>query len=96
VDDGRGCGRGEQAQQSIVERLSGAGSAQLLIGDCGLQADVRRVIKEFSERESHLDGLVCNAGACAPSFHCEDVTRLKVICDVDLLGLRLTVPLTPC
>jgi NADP-dependent 3-hydroxy acid dehydrogenase YdfG len=36
---------------------------QLLVGDCGLQADMRRVMLEFSSREQRLDGLVCNAGA---------------------------------
>ena len=66
--DGCRCRRGEQAQESIIERVSGAGKVELLIGDCGLQADVRRVMEEFSGRESRLDGLVCNAGACAPSY----------------------------
>ena len=35
----------------------------ILIGDCGLEEDVRRVWREFEQLSNRLDCLICNAGA---------------------------------
>ncbi|CAJ1338249.1 unnamed protein product, partial [Effrenium voratum] len=35
----------------------------LLVADCGLASDVRRVAAELREKESGINCLVCNAGA---------------------------------
>lgn len=35
----------------------------ILVGDCGLEEDVRRVWMEFEQMSSRLDCLICNAGA---------------------------------
>lgn len=53
--------RGQQAKEAIEEK-TGSTTVNLLIGDCGLQKDVRRVMNEFGSREKELDALVCNAG----------------------------------
>lgn len=55
-------GRGEKAKAEIVEKTRNE-NVNVLLGDCGLQKDVRRVMTEFGSKEKRLDGLVCNAGA---------------------------------
>eukprot|EP00240_Pyramimonas_obovata_P005529 CAMPEP_0118953750 /NCGR_PEP_ID=MMETSP1169-20130426/57110_1 /TAXON_ID=36882 /ORGANISM="Pyramimonas obovata, Strain CCMP722" /LENGTH=328 /DNA_ID=CAMNT_0006901283 /DNA_START=81 /DNA_END=1064 /DNA_ORIENTATION=- len=54
--------RAEKAKDHIVERTSNK-NVNVLLGDCGLQRDVRRIFEEFGRKEQRLDGLVCNAGA---------------------------------
>lgn len=54
--------RGQMARKEIVE-VSGNANVHLLVGDCGVSADMRRVAHELALREEKLDGLVCNAGA---------------------------------
>ena len=53
--------RGQQAKEDIEEKTRST-SINLLIGDCGLQSDVRRVMQEFGTKEKKLDAIVCNAG----------------------------------
>lgn len=50
----------------LEERLSkktGSDKVHLVVGDCGVAADIRRVAKEIQEREKSLNCLLCNAGA---------------------------------
>jgi len=54
--------RGEAARQAILKTFPAA-DARLVIADCGLGADVRRVVADLQSTESRLDGVVCNAGA---------------------------------
>lgn len=54
--------RGEKARQEIADK-TGSSNLHLLIGDCGVKADVRRIAQEIRGRESNLDCLLCNAGA---------------------------------
>lgn len=59
--------RAETARNELVQEV-GHERLFVLIGDCGLEADVRRCWDEFcehrvSEGGLRLDGLVCNAGA---------------------------------
>jgi len=54
--------RAEAARSAIVSE-SGSQAVHTIIADCGVKADVRRVISELGARESRLDCLVCNAGA---------------------------------
>ena len=54
--------RAEAARAEIVGD-SGSTSVHTIIADCGVKADVRRLVSELSARETKLDGLVCNAGA---------------------------------
>lgn len=53
--------RGQQAKEAIEEKTQST-SINLLIGDCGLQTDVRRFMEEFGSKETKLDAIVCNAG----------------------------------
>lgn len=63
--------RGEQALKEIELETKCSNNIHMLIADCGLERDVRRVWSEFvAHRESllpgrpvTLDALVCNAGA---------------------------------
>jgi len=54
--------RAEAARQSIVDESQG-GDVRVVIGDCGLQSDVRMAAAEVLSNESVLHGVVCNAGA---------------------------------
>lgn len=58
--------RAEVAMREI-RASSGNDKVHMLIGDCSLATDVRRVMQEFGNREQRLDGLVCNAGAITPT-----------------------------
>lgn len=65
----RSRGKAEAALQELVEETACGKRARLLVGDCSLQADVRRCWGEFQSGRraarlpARLDGLVCNAGA---------------------------------
>jgi len=58
----RNAARGETALSEIRAKHNGC-DLRLLIGDCGLQDDVRRFSNELQGKEKVLHGLVCNAGA---------------------------------
>lgn len=63
------CRSRERAEAARAEIAAAASSSKvhLLVGDVGLEADVRRCWREFQEHQGaaipRLDGLVCNAGA---------------------------------
>jgi len=54
--------RAERARQDILQEFPGA-KLTILLGDVGLESDVRRIWHEFVSRRVPLDGLVLNAGA---------------------------------
>jgi dehydrogenase/reductase SDR family protein 12 len=62
--------RAEAARVAIVEQSKNE-KVHILLGDCGLEADIRRMWNEFREMQTRLypdlplrlDALVCNAGA---------------------------------
>jgi dehydrogenase/reductase SDR family protein 12 len=62
--------RAEASRSSIME-ITKNERIHVLLGDCGLEEDIRRIWKEFlktyrttySDRRLRLDGLICNAGA---------------------------------
>lgn len=62
--------RAEAARREIVDAAHN-NRVHILLGDCGLEADIRRMWGEFldisrtmyKDRRPRLDGLVCNAGA---------------------------------
>jgi NAD(P)-dependent dehydrogenase (short-subunit alcohol dehydrogenase family) len=56
--------RGRAAQREIVSG-SENGAVHLLIADLSAQEEVRRVVREFSERYERLDILINNAGVVA-------------------------------
>lgn len=58
--------RAETARQEIIEKTKNE-KVKVLLADVSLEADIRRIMKEFSEDhgETKLDALVCNAGAMA-------------------------------
>eukprot|EP00439_Symbiodinium_sp_Y106_P077094 s167_g16.t1 len=59
----RNAERGQQAKDEIVQKTSSQ-DVHLLVADCGLASDVRRVAAELCEKEAAgIDCLVCNAGA---------------------------------
>jgi len=62
----RSAQRGEAARADMAA-ATGNSKAHVLVGDVGLEADVRRCWAEFCERSGsecpRLDALVCNAGA---------------------------------
>ena len=65
--------RNEQRGLAAIEEITqGEGdvearkrNANLLIGDCGVKADVERIVKEFEQSSTQLDALIVNAGALA-------------------------------
>merc|ERR1719446_143798 len=61
----RNAERAEKAREEIVAQMSPerCNKVHTLIADCGLASDVRRLARELAERETAVDGLVCNAGA---------------------------------
>ncbi len=56
--------RGDAARDAIVATSKNE-RVHTLVGDCGIAADVRRLVSDLSEREKQIDALVCNAGAMA-------------------------------
>ncbi|CAE6955787.1 Gars1 [Symbiodinium natans] len=59
----RNAERGQQAKDEIAQKTSSE-DVHLLVADCGLASDVRRVAAELRDKEaSGIDCLVCNAGA---------------------------------
>lgn len=59
----RNAERGQQAKDEIVQKTRSE-DVHLLVADCGLASDVRRVAAELCEKEAAgIDCLVCNAGA---------------------------------
>lgn len=59
--------RAEAAQAEIAAAAGGSKKVHVLVGDVGLEADIRRCWREFQDHMGaetpRLDGLVCNAGA---------------------------------
>eukprot|EP00300_Choanocystis_sp_HF-7_P016818 c19540_g1_i7.p1 GENE.c19540_g1_i7~~c19540_g1_i7.p1 ORF type:complete len:304 (+),score=66.60 c19540_g1_i7:49-912(+) len=60
----RNAERGQKSRDAVSEQYSKA-RIELLVGDCGLKADVDRLTQQVQERTDRLDALVCNAGALA-------------------------------
>ena len=58
----RSKGRAEEARNEIVAETNNE-NVHILLGDCSLQEDVRRIHREFADKEDKLNCLVCNAGA---------------------------------
>lgn len=56
-------GRGLAAKAEIEEGPDTFGSLEVLIGDCAVASDVKRLVLELEGKEAAIDGLVCNAGA---------------------------------
>jgi len=58
--------RAETARAEIVEKTKNE-KVKVLLADVSLEVDIRRIVQEFSvdHGETHLDALVCNAGAMA-------------------------------
>jgi NAD(P)-dependent dehydrogenase (short-subunit alcohol dehydrogenase family) len=54
--------RGEHARSQVAEAAAGK-SPVLLIADLSLQADIRRVAQQVTDRYDHIDILINNAGA---------------------------------
>ena len=59
------CRNEERAKiaQNDIQQLTQNTNVNVLLGDVSEPSHIERVVKEFTERESHLDCLVCNAGA---------------------------------
>ena len=59
--------RGVEAQNEIKNKFNNP-NINILIGDCGLEKDVRRIWNEFIEHRTNnnnkveLNALICNAG----------------------------------
>lgn len=63
----RNADRGKQARDEIAEKIGDGADVHLMVADCGLAADMRRVANELKEKEvAGIDCLVCNAGAMTP------------------------------
>jgi NAD(P)-dependent dehydrogenase (short-subunit alcohol dehydrogenase family) len=65
------CRNADKARGAIadIERAGGAGApkVELLVGDIGSQADIRRVAAEFKTKHQRLDVLINNAGVIVTS-----------------------------
>ena len=62
----RNADRGKKAREEIVEK-AGNDDVHLMVADCGLAADIRRIAAELKEKEAEgISCLVCNAGAMTP------------------------------
>ena len=53
--------RGAAALQRVIDETNNE-NVQIIYGDCGLRADVERIVAEFTQKERSLNALVCNAG----------------------------------
>lgn len=62
----RNAERGEE-ERSRISESTGCKSVHVLVADCGVAADVRRVAAELRAKESCIHCLVCNAGAITPT-----------------------------
>eukprot|EP00929_Paragymnodinium_shiwhaense_P117808 TRINITY_DN8905_c0_g1_i1.p2 TRINITY_DN8905_c0_g1~~TRINITY_DN8905_c0_g1_i1.p2 ORF type:complete len:330 (-),score=56.23 TRINITY_DN8905_c0_g1_i1:361-1350(-) len=58
----RNAERAEKERQAILEKTKNQ-NVHVVIGDCGLAADVRRIVSEIKEKEQSVSCLMCNAGA---------------------------------
>jgi retinol dehydrogenase 12 len=83
------CRSAEKARAAIadVER-AGAKEVDLLVGDMGSQADIRRVAAQFKSKHDRLDVLLNNAGVLVPSRH-RTVDGLEETFAVNHLGYFL-------
>jgi NAD(P)-dependent dehydrogenase (short-subunit alcohol dehydrogenase family) len=62
------CRNAEKARAAVAEvERAGAKEVELLIGDLGSQADIRRVAAEFNSKHDRLDVLLNNAGVLVTS-----------------------------
>jgi NAD(P)-dependent dehydrogenase (short-subunit alcohol dehydrogenase family) len=62
------CRNAEKARAAIADiERAGAKGVELLIGDMGSQADIRRVAAEYTAKHDRLDVLLNNAGVLVPS-----------------------------
>ncbi len=62
------CRNETKAREAIVDiEKAGAKDVELIIGDLGSQADVRRIAAEFLAKHDRLDVLLNNAGLLVPS-----------------------------
>lgn len=59
------CRNAEKAhkERDAIAEATGSQSVHVLVGDCGVSSDVRRVAAEVRQREGSVHCLVCNAGA---------------------------------
>src|SRR5262245_44788177 len=57
------CRNRDKAREAIVEiEKAGAKDVELIVGDLGSQADIRRIAQEFKAKHDRLDVLLNNAG----------------------------------
>jgi NAD(P)-dependent dehydrogenase (short-subunit alcohol dehydrogenase family) len=64
------CRNAEKARTAIADiERAGAKNVELLLGDMGSQADIRRVAAEFKAKHGRLDVLLNNAGVLVTSRH---------------------------
>jgi NAD(P)-dependent dehydrogenase (short-subunit alcohol dehydrogenase family) len=62
------CRNREKAQEAIAEiEKAGAKNVELIVGDMGSQADIRRIAREFKAKHDRLDVLLNNAGVLVTS-----------------------------
>ena len=65
----RNLDRAQAAKNEFLQRAERNGvivpqeNVRILIGDCGLESDVRKIWEEFTKSSEKLDCLICNAGA---------------------------------
>jgi retinol dehydrogenase-12 len=64
------CRNADKARAAVADvKRAGAKEVDLLVGDMGSQADIRRVAAEFKSKHDRLDVLLNNAGVLVPSRH---------------------------
>src|SRR5258706_10816142 len=62
------CRNREKASAAIEEiEKAGAKNVELIVGDLGSQADIRRIASEFKAKHDRLDVLLNNAGVLVTS-----------------------------
>jgi NAD(P)-dependent dehydrogenase (short-subunit alcohol dehydrogenase family) len=83
------CRSADKARAAIAEiQAAGAKNVELLIGDMGSQADVRRVAAEFKAKHDRLDVLLNNAGLLSTSRR-ETVDGIEETFAINHLGYFL-------
>jgi NAD(P)-dependent dehydrogenase (short-subunit alcohol dehydrogenase family) len=83
------CRSAEKAKAAVAEiQVAGAKNVELLIGDMGSQADVRRVAAEFKAKHDRLDVLLNNAGLLSTSRR-ETVDGIEETFAINHLGYFL-------
>ena len=88
------CGRTESSLQKVVDVITAeGGTAQCVVADVTVEADVERVVQHAVSTGGGLHGFVANAGGGGPlrPYHVSDANEFMRVLQLNLLGTMLSV-----